>query len=406
MVRNAIERIVIIGAGHAGVELAAALRSHNFTGTIDLLSDEADHPYQRPPLSKEYIKRPGEALVLKPQQFFDAQNIKLHLGCKVVSIDPAAHQVKLSDGSELAYDHLVLATGARNRKLPIPGLDHPSTIELRTLEDANRIVEQIASWQRIAIIGGGFIGLEAAGLLATMGISVDVVEMAPRLMQRAVTPAISDWFLKSHLRQNSRVHLSRVVKEIEHRADHIALRLDDGGMLEVDAVLLAAGVVPNVELAEQAGLSLGNGIIVDEYLTSSDPDISAIGDCASFPNSYLAQMTRLESVQNAVDQAKALAATLTGDPVKYDALPWFWSIQGEARLQIAGLSSPDQHRVLRGDPEGGSFSVFLYENDRLVAVESVNAAGDHMAARRLIGAGINVPKDAAQDLTIPLKSFL
>jgi len=401
-----IEKVVVVGAGHGGVEAAAALRQRGFDRQITLVSAETDLPYQRPPLSKEYIKRPGNPLMLRPQQFFDDNAVTLMLGVRAVSIDRAGRTVQLSTGESLSYDHLVLATGARNRKPPLPGLDHPAIVELRTLADANRIVGAIGGWKHVCVIGGGFIGLEAAGLLATMGIAVDVVEMAPRLMQRAVSPTISEWFLGFHRSRGNRVHLSTVVKAVEHRSDGATVVLDTGERIECDAVILAAGVMPNAELAEAAGLKVENGIVVDGFLVTSDPAISAIGDCAYYPSRHLPGMVRLESVQNATDQGRAVAAWLMGEAAPYDALPWFWSIQGEARLQIAGLSKPGLEEVLRGDPASGKFSVFLYEGERLACVESVNAPGDHMAARRIIAAGTRVDPDMAADTSVELKSLL
>lgn len=399
------QKIVIVGAGHAGVECASALRQKGFAGSIDLLSDEVDLPYQRPPLSKEYIKRPGNPLVLKPAQFFADNAINLRLGARAAGIDRIAHTVRLENGEVLSYDHLVIATGARNRKVPVAGLNHADIVELRSLADANRIVSQISGWKRVAVVGGGFIGLEAAGLLATMGVQVDVIEMAPRLMQRAVSPAISSWFLSFHRTHGVNVHLEVQVTAIEHSPSGKRLFLSDGSAVESDAVILAAGVLPNAELAFLSGLVVENGIVVDENLVTSDPDVSAIGDVANYPSRHLPGMARLESVQNAGDQARTVAARLTGETLAYDALPWFWSIQGEARLQIAGLSRPGLTEVLRGDPAGEKFSVFLFDGERLAAVESVNAAADHMMARRLIGAGTKVDPARASDLSVDLKSL-
>ena len=403
---ESVSKVVVIGAGHAGVEVAAALRQKGFAGSIHLISDEPDVPYQRPPLSKEYIKRPGNALVLKPAQFYADNHIDLLLGERATGIDREAKKVILEGGEALDYDHLVLATGARNRKPPVPGLDHHDVIELRTLADANKIVGVIGGWKHVVVIGGGFIGLEAAGLLATMGVKIDVVEMAPRLMQRAVSPTVSAWFLDYHLAQGTRVHLSTLVKAVEHDARHATVLLDNGEQIGADAVVLAAGVVPNTELAAAAGLKVENGVVVDELLLTSDPAISAIGDCAFYPSRHLPGMARLESVQNATDQGKAVAARIMGEPKPYDALPWFWSIQGEARLQIAGLSKQGLTEVVRGDPAAGKFSVFLYEGDRLAAVESVNAPGEHMAARRIIAAGTRIAPEVAADTAVEMKSLI
>ncbi|MBX3529791.1 MAG: oxidoreductase [Rhizobiaceae bacterium] len=403
---DASKKVVVIGAGHAGVEFAAALRQKGFAGSIDLVSDETPIPYQRPPLSKEYIKRPGNPLVLKPAQFYVDQKVTLRTGVRAEAIDRETRKVRLSDGEVLPYDHLVIATGARNRKPPVPGIDHPAVIELRSLADAERIVERIAEWRRVVVIGGGFIGLEAAGLFSLMGIEVDVVEMAPRLMARAVSPTVSAWFRDFHHDNRVQLHMPQQVAKVEHRGNRAIVTLAGGDLIEADAVLLAAGVVPNTEIAATAGLEVSNGVVVDGFLATADPAISAIGDCAAYPSVHFAGMARLESVQNAGDHGKALAARLMGDARPYDALPWFWSIQGEARLQIAGLTKPGLTEVVRGDTRGGKFSVFLFDGAKLQAVESVNAPADHMVARRLIAAGTSVDPAAAADMAIDIKSLM
>ena len=399
--------IVIIGAGHGGVELCAALRHNGFAGSITLISDETDIPYQRPPLSKDYIKRAANtpALVLKPAAFYPDNAIDLRLGTRAIAIDRDARHVSLSDGTAIGYDRLVLATGARNRMPPVPGLDHPDTLALRSLADANRIVAALAATRRVTIIGGGFIGLEAASLLRSSGIAVDVVEMAPRLMQRAVSQTVSSWFLDHHRAEGSSVHLSTTVRAIEHGSKTRTL-LSSGDALEADAVLLATGIVPNDELAAAVGLEVDNGVVVDAMLSTADPHISAIGDCAAYPSVHMGARTRLESVQNAVDHARALAARLTGNIAPYDSLPWFWSIQGAARLQIAGLARPGMTEIVREGADESRFSVFLFDGDNLAAVESVNSPADHMAARRLIGSPVRLTREQAADSTVALKSLV
>lgn len=404
---NVPERIVVIGAGHAGVEFAVALRHKGYSGSIDLVSDEDEVPYQRPPLSKEYIKRGGQmaALVLKPEAFFTENDVTLRRGVSVTRIDRNARRVTLSTGDDLAYDHLVFATGARNRVPPVPGLDNPAVLGLRTLADADRLCIEIGRFKRVAVIGGGFIGLEAAGLLREFGIEVDVVEMADRLMQRAISPTMSAFFLDHHRNSGARVLLQTQVTGADFSKDKPVISLSDGSSFEADAVLLAAGVVPNVEIAADAGLKIENGIVVDEMLRTADPAVSAIGDCAFYPSRHLPGMARLESVQNATDQARQLADNLMGDVKPYDGLPWFWSIQGSARLQIAGLAKTGLTEVVRGNPADGKFSVFLYEGERLAAVESVNAPADHMIARRLIAKDARLTPDQAADTGFDLKAF-
>jgi 3-phenylpropionate/trans-cinnamate dioxygenase ferredoxin reductase subunit len=400
-------RIVILGAGHAGVECATALRARKFGGTVDLVGDDPHLPYQRPPLSKDYIKRPGDPLPLKPKQFFADNRITLRPGQRAAGIDRKRRQIRLESGEALPYDHLVLATGARNRRLHIPGINDGTAFELRTLADADRILGSIRDWRQVAIVGGGVVGLEAAALLTTKGIAVHVIETAPRLMQRTTSPTLSSWFAEWHWENGTAVHLDTQVAAVEQEAARVVARLTDGNRLVADAAIVAAGVLPNVELAAAAGLAVGNGIVVDANLLTSDPAISAIGDCANFPSSRLPGRARLESVQNATDQARTVAARLTGETKPYDdTLPWFWSIQGGVRLQIAGLSKPGLSEVVRGDPDSGRFSVFLFDGERLTAVESVNAAADHMIARRLIAERRKVEPAGVGDLSLDLKSLL
>lgn len=404
-----IESVVIVGAGHAGVELAYSLRKEGFAGRVVLVSEEGAHPYQRPPLSKDFLKSGGgDPLLLKAEALYDKMAIELKLGRTVEAIDRAQRTVRLDDGETLAYDHLVLATGARNRRPPIPGLDDPAVLELRDLADSRRLLARLDGLERVVIVGAGFIGLEIAAFLAEAGRRVDVVELADRVMARAVSEPVSAYFLAYHRSLGTAIHLLTGVSEIAHESDgSVRVALSDGTELSATAVLLAAGVVPNVELAEKAGLAIDDGIAVDDRLRTSDPDISAIGDCASFPCVFAeGARVRLESVQNANDQARLVAGRIMGGDAPYASLPWFWSHQGAARLQIAGLGLGSDRTVLRGDPAENKFSVFLYRGGRLAAVESVNAPGDHMAARRLIEKGIDVSEAVAADPACELKTLL
>ena len=402
------ERIVIVGSGHAGVELAAALRQRGFEGSVAIVGDEPDLPYQRPPLSKEFLKNSADTgLPLKGEAFFGGHGIDLLLGHRVTEIDRAARQVTLDDGQALPYDHLVLATGARNRIPPIPGLETAATLELRSLGDARTLNARLDALRHVTVVGGGFIGLEVAALLRGRGVAVDVVEAAPVLMGRVLSLPMSAWFRALHEGLGTKLHLGTIVERVGTKYGRLEARLSDGTLLSTDAVLVACGVMPNVELAAAAGLEVDNGIVVDDRLLTTDPAISAIGDCAVYPNVYTGGMARLKSVQNAVDQARAVAARLTGEDGRaYDGLPWFWSNQGTARLQIAGMATGHDDTVMRGDPESGKFSIFLYRGDRLIAVESLNNAADHMMARRLIAAGTPLPKAVAADAGANLKALL
>ncbi len=402
------DRVIIIGAGQGGVEVAISLRQRNFDGEIVIVGDEPHPPYQRPPLSKDFIKGGGRegSVVLREERFFSERNIELRLNRQAVAIDREAMAVRLDDGEVLSYGHLVLATGARNRKIRIPGLDHPDVMELRTLAHAHRLMERLPALRTVAVIGGGFIGLEVASLLRDHDVEVDIIEAADRLMGRVVSHITSDYFLRYHRETGVRIRLGASAESVEHGPSGCRVVLADGTTLEADAVLLAAGVVPNVELAADAGLAVNNGIVVDAELLTSDPAISALGDCAAYPSVHAGCVLRLESVQNAVDHGRLIAARLTGDRRPYESLPWFWSYQGQARLQIAGLSAPGDNPVLRGDPETGKFSVFLFREGRNTAVESINDPGTHMAARRLLGSGIGVSPDVAADPAVDLKSLL
>jgi 3-phenylpropionate/trans-cinnamate dioxygenase ferredoxin reductase subunit len=402
----AMEKVVIVGAGHAGVELAYSLRQNRFAGSVILVSDEVELPYQRPPLSKDFLKGDGRnPLLLKGEVVYSQNAIDLRRGRRALGVDRLAKVVHLDDGEILPYDHLALALGARNRRLRIPGADHPDVLELRTLEDTLRILAKLPALARLAIIGGGFIGLEIAAGVREKGIAVDIIEMTDRLMGRAVSLPVSDYFRRLHENMGATIHFGAQAESIEHLPDCVRLHLEDGRQLTADAVLVAAGVVPNTELAAEAGLATDNGIVVDGQLLTGDPSISAIGDCVSFPCKWASGMVRLESVQNAVDQARCVAKRLTANAQAYANVPWFWSNQGAARLQIAGLIGEHDSAIMRGDVEQSKFSVFLYRGDRLLAVESVNSAADHLLARKLIEKGVPVPRDLASRPEADLKAL-
>jgi len=404
---GAPKRVVIAGSGHGGVELAAALRQRGFDGAVTIIGDEPYLPYQRPPLSKEFLKKADDpGLPLKGETFYSGKGIGLRLGIRAERIDRSERELVLAGGERLAYDHLALATGARNRIPPIPGLDHAAILELRTLADAHRLNTRLGDLRHATVIGGGFIGLEVAALLRARDIAVDVIEATPTLMGRVLSKQMSAYFRFFHEGLGTRLHFETLVRGV-HRTTHgYEVVLSSGEALQSSAILIAAGVVPNTELAADAGLAVDNGIVTDERLLTSDPAISALGDCAAYPNAFTGGMARLESVQNAVDQAKHIAARLTGEDGSYHAVPWFWSNQGLLQLQIAGIATGHDEVVTRGDTDGGKFSLFLYRGDRLLAVESINSAGDHMLARRLLDKGSSIPKAMAADLGADLKSLL
>lgn len=378
--------VVIAGAGQAGFQVAASLRQEGFDGRVVLIGDEPGLPYQRPPLSKAYLADGnGDRLTFRPREFFAEHGIELVLDAGVRRIDRAACRVELADGRGYAFDHLVLALGARNRTLALPGADLPNVIGLRTLADAERLRENLAGAASLAVIGGGLIGLEVAAVARKAGLEVTVAEAGERLMRRTVSAPTAAHLQDWHEAQGTRIRLNASVRGIVSGRDGLAAGLDlaDGTGVAADLVLVAAGVVPNQELAAEAGLAVGDGIIVDAMLSTSDPAISAIGDCACFPGGVGGRPFRLESVQNAVDQARSVAARLLGRAEPYHRVPWFWSDQGPNKLQIAGLAAGCDRFVERR-AAGGVFALYGFREDRLQAVESINAPADHMAARRLL----------------------
>jgi 3-phenylpropionate/trans-cinnamate dioxygenase ferredoxin reductase subunit len=400
--------VVIVGAGHAGFQLAASLRQAGFKDRVSLLNDEAHLPYQRPPLSKAYLKGTGgpDSLMFRPAKFYADQTIEL-IADHATSIDRAARKLKLSSGSSLEYGHLVLATGARNRLLDIPNANLPEVRYLRILDDSEDMRKRLASSKRVVVIGAGFIGLEFAATARIKGLEVDVLELASRVMARAVTAEVSEYFQRQHAAAGIRIHLGVQATAIEASGGKVSgVSLSDGRHIPADIVVVGVGVLPNVELAGEAGLPVASGIIVNEHLLTADPDISAIGDCALFESARFGGSLRLESVQNATDHARCVAARLVGDPKPYDGHPWFWSDQGDDKLQMVGLTTGYDRVMLRGDPSQKAFSAFCYQGDKLLGIESVNRAGDHMFGRRLLAAGGSITAEQAADQHFDLKKAL
>src|SRR5271169_5848596 len=400
--------VLIIGAGHAGFQLAASLRQNGFAERIALVNDEGHLPYQRPPLSKAYLKGTGgpDSLMFRPQKFFDDQKIEL-MADHAVAIDRAARKLKLASGAALDYGHLILATGARNRLLDIPNAKLPNVRYLRILDDSEDLRARIAAGKRVVVIGAGFIGLEFAATARIKGLEVDVLELASRVMARAVTAEISEYFQTRHAAAGVRIHLGVQATAIEASGDKVTgVSLSDGRHIPADLVVVGVGVLPNVELAAEAGLPVASGIIVNEHLLTADPNISAIGDCALFESPRFGGSLRLESVQNATDHARCVAARLTGDAKTYDGQPWFWSDQGDDKLQIAGLTTGYDQVVLRGNREARSFSAFCYKSGQLVGIESVNRAADHVFGRKILGMNRSIGPEQAADMSFDLKAAL
>jgi 3-phenylpropionate/trans-cinnamate dioxygenase ferredoxin reductase subunit len=407
------ETVVIVGAGHGGFQLAASLRQHGFDGRVLLLTEEPVLPYQRPPLSKDYLdgKIGFDLLLMRPDAFYRDHGIDLLQGARAEAIDRATKSLLLATGERLQYDHLVLATGARTRVPPLPGIELDGVCYLRTLAETDELRDRLAAAEHLVVIGAGFIGLEFAAVARAHGKPVHILELTDRVMGRVVCVETSHFFGEAHRRTGVEFSFGAQAVRIAGRpsgptggkVDH--LELADGRKIPADLVLVSIGVIPNGELAATAGLSVQNGIVVDAELKTEDPAISAIGDCASFPCVHAAgNMTRLEAVQNAADHARTVADRICGKPHPYTALPWFWSEQGPLRLQIAGLTTGHDHTVVRGNLETGEFSVFCYRGEHLLGIESVNRPADHAHARRILAAGRQVTPEQAADQSFDLRA--
>ena len=400
--------VVIVGAGQAGFQVAASLRLEGFDGSITLIGDEPGLPYQRPPLSKGFMtgKQAIEGIALRPTPFYEKQRVELVAGDKVIQIDRAGSTVTLASGRRIPYGKLVLAVGARNRTLPLPGAVLDGVCYLRTDAEAVAIKDRLAQASKVVVIGGGFIGLELAAAASSHGKSVRVLEAQPRLMARVISPILSDFYRDLHISHGVGISLDVVLCEIAGRGGKVSeVVLSDGSAYPADLVLIGIGVVPNTELASDAGLAVSNGIVVDQQLRTADENIYAIGDCADHPNPYAGGRVRIESVQNAVDQAKCIAAAIVGRPQNYQAVPWFWTDQFDINLQMVGLSGGYDSIVTRGEPESRKFSVFYFKQRRLVAIDSVNRPGDHLVGRKLIANGTSLTPEQAADLSVDLKAL-
>jgi len=382
------DHVVIIGAGHAGGSAAALLRQYGWKGPITLIGAEPVPPYQRPPLSKAWLKRQADAagLALRPATFYPTNAIALRLATPAIAIDPRNRAVTLGSGERLGYDHLVLATGARPRMLPIPGHDLAGVLALRSMADADLLQAALTQGSRLVVIGGGYIGLEVAASARALGVAVTVIEREQRLLARVASLPLSEFFARAHAANDVRILCGASIVAIEGAAGGVAgVRLADGTSLPCDIVLVGVGAAPDDALARAAGLACDDGIIVDLAARTSDPRIHAIGDCTRRPLPLYARTGRLESVPNALEQAKQAAADLCGRPPPAPEVPWFWSDQYAIRLQIAGLPFDADDIVLRGDPADGKFAAFhLAADGAIQAVEAVNAPAEFMAGRLMI----------------------
>lgn len=404
--------VLVVGASQAGLQLAVSLRERGDKAPITLVGAELHAPYQRPPLSKEFLSGASgrEALAFRTPAFYADAGIDLVLGERVEALRASGSggTATTASGRELAYDRLALTVGARPRRLTVPAADLDGISYLRDVDDAEQLQTRLASATRVVVIGGGFIGLEAAAVARASGKQVTVVEMADRLVARAVAPVVSEFYRSAHERRGTTVLLSTGVQALVGEAGRVtAVVLADGRELPADLVVVGVGVVPRTELAEQLGLEVEGGIVVDAHARTSDPAVVAAGDCTVLPHPLTGQgRVRLESVQSAVAQAQIAAATLLGQEADTRSVPWFWSYQGDLKLQIAGLSTGYDRHVLRGDPDSERFSVLYYRQDELLAVDAVNNPVDYMVVRKALTSGATIDATRAADPATPLKSLL
>ncbi|MFB9262658.1 NAD(P)/FAD-dependent oxidoreductase [Bradyrhizobium erythrophlei] len=400
--------LVVIGASYAGIQGALAARDAGYSETITVVADETWLPYQRPPLSKDFLAGAAteESLVLRDRAFFANKGIDLVVGVRAVDIDRRARKVGLAGHPELNFDKLLIGTGSRARRLALPGADLSGVLYLRTLQDAIDLRASLLDAAEIVIVGGGFIGLEVAASACKLGKKVTVLESAPRLLERAVSPTVSEFLLDVHLQHGVDIHLGETIVSIEGENGLVAaVQCGNGTKIRADLVLVGVGGLPNDQIARDTGLSCTNGITVDDHGRTSDPNIFAAGDCATHYNSFAQDWIRLESVQNAQDQAKAAGLAIAGSTGPYASVPRFWSDQYDAKLQIVGISRNFDDQALRGSIDDGQFSIFYYRQGKLIAVDSINRPGEQLAARRLIAGGISPTPDQVTDLSFDLKSL-
>ena len=397
---------VIIGAGHGGGTAAAMLRQNGYADTITLIGEEPHAPYQRPPLSKGWLKGEvdGDGLLLRPRDWYAEANVDLRTSTRVVHIDRAAKTVTLSTDEVLAYDKLIIATGARARKLVLPGSDLKGFLELRTIEDAEAIKAWFKPGFRLAIIGGGYVGLEVAASARKLGAEVDVLEREDRLLARVAGPVLSTFFREVHEEQGVNFHFGVSVEGFEGLDGQVSgIRLTGAPVVHCDAVLVGIGAIPNDDLARDAGLVCDNGVVVDANARTSDPDIFALGDMTQRPMPLYGRSVRLESVPNALEQARQAAAAICGKPEPKPEAPWFWSDQYDLKLQIAGMPFDVDQIVVRGDPATRKFAVFHLSAGRVQAVEAINSAPDFMIGKQWLVSRREVDPVRLADPAIPIK---
>ena len=403
-----MKNLVIVGGGQSAAQCVLTLKRNDFKNKITLISEEKHIPYQRPPLSKEYLSDEValERVYMKSKEFYDQNNVEIISSTKVIAIDRSKKSLTLSNTENLQYENLVLATGSRVRKLEVEG-SHLSNINyLRTIEEADQLKKYFKLGKKLVVIGAGYIGLEVAAAAIKKGLGVTVIEMADRVMNRTVDPIISKYFDSLHRSKGAEIILNAALERFEGRKQVEKVICSNGKILEADGVVVGVGIMPNQEIAKSAGLTCNNGIVVDEYGRTEDPFIFACGDCTNHPNPSLNKNLRLESVHNALEQAKTVAFSLIGKPKKYDQVPWFWSDQYEEKLQIVGLSGDHDEIVTRGSMAEGNFMLFYLKKGELIAINSVNNPKEFLISKKLVANKLKISSDVLCDQSTDLKNLL
>ena len=403
-----MENLLIIGAGQSAIQCISTLKKEGYSGSITLVGEEEHLPYQRPPLSKGFLEDSlnKERLYFKKLEFFTENKVQLYLGLSAEKLEINNQKVYLSDNSVLEFDKLVFATGSRVRLLDFPGSELKSIFYLRDLDDAEAIKKDLETSENLVIIGAGYIGLEAAAIAAKKNKKVTIIEMADRVMNRTVDPQISEYYLNLHKSYGVKFHFNTSLETINEVSDSLEVVCSDGTEVKADSVLIGAGVVPNIELAEEAGINCDNGIIVNEFGQTNFKNIYACGDCTNHPNKILNKNLRLESVHNAMEQAKTVASSLMNNPMEYNQVPWFWSDQYDHKLQIVGLSGDHDVVTMRGNTNDAKFMLFYTKDEELIAVDAINNPKEFLISRKLVANKVKIKPKVISDLNTNLNDLI
>ena len=403
-----MENLLIIGAGQSAIQCISTLKKESYSGSITLVGEEEHLPYQRPPLSKGFLEDSigKERLYFKKLEFFTENKVQLYLGLSAKKLEIDNQKVYLSDNSELEFDKLVFATGSRVRYLDFPGSEFKSIFYLRDLDDAEAIKKDLETSRNLVIIGAGYIGLEAAAIAAKKNKIVTIIEMADRVMNRTVDPQISEYYLNLHQSYGVKFHFNTSLETINKVSDSLEVVCSDGTEVKADSVLIGAGVVPNIELAEEAGIYCDNGIVVDEFGQTNFKNVYACGDCTNHPNKILNKNLRLESVHNAIEQAKTVASSIMDNPMEYSQVPWFWSDQYDHKLQIVGLSGDHDLVTMRGTTNDAKFMLFYTKDEELIAVDAINNPKEFLISRKLVANKVKIKPDVISDLNTNLNDLI